>query len=277
MPARRDALQPGLGRIQPAAMGQAPRGFDRQQETLGQPVPPCAERRWPGPAVEAAVELHRAEGCRIAGQPVTGRKPCGVQLRVPVIITPPRRADPDHYRCPSATRPDATLTDLAVKGIAAEPPGRPGGADGPQTSWITDPEGYRIELVQWPAALTASSAPASPKPADRLIRQPLFHRDHDCRVHPRPPARRSLPNLGRAMVTHSHGSAEARVAISITSGSVIDAVSGAERTDRPGMSEEPIATQCCVPSRRILVASSTPAAVAGLRVTWPGGLACRAR
>lgn len=45
---------------------------------------------------------------------------------------------------------DATLADLAVKGIAAEPPGLPGGADGPQTSWITDPDGYRIELVQWP-------------------------------------------------------------------------------------------------------------------------------
>jgi len=46
---------------------------------------------------------------------------------------------------------DATLTDLAAKGIAAKPPGLPGGADGPQTSWITDPDGYRIELVQWPA------------------------------------------------------------------------------------------------------------------------------
>ena len=46
---------------------------------------------------------------------------------------------------------DATLTDLAAKGIAAEPPGRPGGADGPQASWITDPDGDRIELVRWPA------------------------------------------------------------------------------------------------------------------------------
>ena len=45
----------------------------------------------------------------------------------------------------------ATLTDLAAQGIAAGPPARPGGADGPQTSWITDPDGYRIELVQWPA------------------------------------------------------------------------------------------------------------------------------
>jgi lactoylglutathione lyase len=46
---------------------------------------------------------------------------------------------------------DATLAGLAAKGIAAEPPVLPGGADGPRTSWITDPDGYRIELVQWPA------------------------------------------------------------------------------------------------------------------------------
>jgi lactoylglutathione lyase len=46
---------------------------------------------------------------------------------------------------------DAALAGLAAKGIAAEPPGLPGGAGGPRTSWITDPDGYRIELVQWPA------------------------------------------------------------------------------------------------------------------------------
>jgi lactoylglutathione lyase len=46
---------------------------------------------------------------------------------------------------------DATLAGLASQGITAEPPELPGGPDGPQTSWITDPDGYRIELVQWPA------------------------------------------------------------------------------------------------------------------------------
>jgi len=49
---------------------------------------------------------------------------------------------------------DAALADLAAKGIAAEPPGLPGGLDGARTSWITDPDGYRIELVQWPAGHT---------------------------------------------------------------------------------------------------------------------------
>jgi lactoylglutathione lyase len=46
---------------------------------------------------------------------------------------------------------DAALAGLAANGIAAEPPGLPGGAGGPRTSWITDPDGYRIELVRWPA------------------------------------------------------------------------------------------------------------------------------
>jgi len=45
---------------------------------------------------------------------------------------------------------DAALADLDAKGMAPGPPELPGGADGPRTSWITDPDGYRIELVQWP-------------------------------------------------------------------------------------------------------------------------------
>jgi len=45
---------------------------------------------------------------------------------------------------------DTAIADLAANGITAEPAGLPGGAGGPRTSWITDPDGYRIELVQWP-------------------------------------------------------------------------------------------------------------------------------
>jgi lactoylglutathione lyase len=26
----------------------------------------------------------------------------------------------------------------------------PAGVDGPRTAWLSDPDGYRIELVQWP-------------------------------------------------------------------------------------------------------------------------------
>lgn len=43
---------------------------------------------------------------------------------------------------------DAAIADLAVKGVVAEPPADLG--SGLRTSWLTDPDGYRIELVQWP-------------------------------------------------------------------------------------------------------------------------------
>ena len=45
---------------------------------------------------------------------------------------------------------DATLTALASNGITFDEPQRPGGADGPTTSFVRDPDGYRIELVEWP-------------------------------------------------------------------------------------------------------------------------------
>ncbi|MFI6943782.1 VOC family protein [Streptomyces sp. NPDC050418] len=45
----------------------------------------------------------------------------------------------------------AALERLTAAGLEPEPVQYPGGPDGPQTSWLTDPDGYRIELVQWPA------------------------------------------------------------------------------------------------------------------------------
>lgn len=48
---------------------------------------------------------------------------------------------------------DATIADLGARGVPAEAPAEPG--TGPRTSWLTDPDGYRIELVQWPAGHAA--------------------------------------------------------------------------------------------------------------------------
>ena len=45
---------------------------------------------------------------------------------------------------------DATRADLAAKGIEPEAIEHPGGSGGPRTCWITDPDGYRIEVLQWP-------------------------------------------------------------------------------------------------------------------------------
>lgn len=45
----------------------------------------------------------------------------------------------------------ATVADLTEAGLEPGPVDLPGGPHGPHTSWVTDPDGYRIELVQWPA------------------------------------------------------------------------------------------------------------------------------
>lgn len=44
----------------------------------------------------------------------------------------------------------AVIAALSRAGIRPGPVERPGGADGPHVSWLTDPDGYRIELVEWP-------------------------------------------------------------------------------------------------------------------------------
>ncbi|WP_328539747.1 VOC family protein [Streptomyces sp. NBC_00344] len=43
------------------------------------------------------------------------------------------------------------LETLAGSGLEPEPVQYPGGPHGPKTSWLTDPDGYRIELVEWPS------------------------------------------------------------------------------------------------------------------------------
>ncbi len=43
-----------------------------------------------------------------------------------------------------------TVAQLEAAGIAVEPPASPDGSDDFLTAWITDPDGRRIELVQWP-------------------------------------------------------------------------------------------------------------------------------
>ncbi|WP_327003695.1 VOC family protein [Dactylosporangium sp. NBC_01737] len=52
----------------------------------------------------------------------------------------------------------ATIAGLATRGVEAEPPADLG--PGMRSSWLTDPGGYRIELVQWPpghpAGMTAA-------------------------------------------------------------------------------------------------------------------------
>lgn len=44
----------------------------------------------------------------------------------------------------------ATVARLSANAIEAGAPSSPDGSDDFWTAWLTDPDGYRIELVQWP-------------------------------------------------------------------------------------------------------------------------------
>ena len=44
----------------------------------------------------------------------------------------------------------ATIEALSQVGLQPGSEQHPAGPHGPRTSWLTDPDGYRIELVQWP-------------------------------------------------------------------------------------------------------------------------------
>ncbi|MDQ6851082.1 MAG: VOC family protein [Actinomycetota bacterium] len=45
---------------------------------------------------------------------------------------------------------DRTVAQLAGRGIKTEAPTSPDGSDTLWTAWVTDPDGFRLELVQWP-------------------------------------------------------------------------------------------------------------------------------
>jgi catechol 2,3-dioxygenase-like lactoylglutathione lyase family enzyme/predicted ester cyclase len=73
----------------------------------------------------------------------------------------------------------AMVARLAGQGVRAEAPSSPDGSDDFWTAWVTDPDGYRIELVQWlaghRAGMTrsdfADAAQPMPIPAPRTPRQ----------------------------------------------------------------------------------------------------------
>ena len=54
----------------------------------------------------------------------------------------------------------ATVAHLAAQGVPVEEPTSPDGTDDFWTAWLTDPDGYRIELVQWPAGHPAGMTPS---------------------------------------------------------------------------------------------------------------------
>ena len=45
---------------------------------------------------------------------------------------------------------ETTISQLAAHGVDADVPSAPDGSDDIRTTWVIDPDGNRIELVQWP-------------------------------------------------------------------------------------------------------------------------------
>jgi lactoylglutathione lyase len=64
----------------------------------------------------------------------------------------------------------STLESLSRAGLQPGPTEHPGGPAGPKTSWLKDPDGYRLELVQWPPGhshgITAADFATSGQVAD---------------------------------------------------------------------------------------------------------------
>lgn len=54
----------------------------------------------------------------------------------------------------------AAVADLAARGIEADHVAAATDADEPSTAWVTDPDGNRIELVQWPVGHPAGLSAA---------------------------------------------------------------------------------------------------------------------
>jgi lactoylglutathione lyase len=62
----------------------------------------------------------------------------------------------------------ATVAGLARRGVQVQEPSSPDGSEDFLTAWVEDPDGYRIELVQWPPGHPAgmTGADLAPEPAD---------------------------------------------------------------------------------------------------------------
>jgi lactoylglutathione lyase len=81
------------------------------------------------------------------------------------LVHDPAHSDGDIGRGPShfviqVESMDAAVAELAAGNVEAEVPTSPDGTDDFRTTWIVDPDGNRIELVQWPqghaAGMTAT-------------------------------------------------------------------------------------------------------------------------
>ena len=108
--------------------------------------------------LERSLAFYRAVGYEVVGEvPETGLGHL-TMLKLPGDELVSRPGDDATARGPGLSHfviavdsMATTLATLAAHGIDADAPSSPDGGDDFLTTWITDPDGNRIELVQWPA------------------------------------------------------------------------------------------------------------------------------
>ncbi|MFE7462557.1 VOC family protein [Streptomyces sp. NPDC057499] len=81
---------------------------------------------------DSVAAWHRDQADRFTELYPQGRRPSLAHLRIAVDTLAP------------------TLERLTAAGLEPGPVQYSGAPRGPKTSWLTDPDGYRIELVEWP-------------------------------------------------------------------------------------------------------------------------------
>lgn len=121
---------------------------------------------------ERSLQFYRAVGYEVVGS--VAETPLGqlTMLKLPddefvtiELVHDPSQRDVRSHRGLShfAINVDSvaiTIRALAAKGIDADTPTSPDGSDDFLTSSIVDPDGNRIELVQWPAGHAAGMTAA---------------------------------------------------------------------------------------------------------------------
>jgi lactoylglutathione lyase len=112
--------------------------------------------------LERSLEFYRAVGYEIVGR--VSASPLGelVMLKLPgdefvsiELVHDAARRAPDHdtrlsHFVIKVEAIDATISQLAARGVTAEKPVSPDDSNDFWTCMLVDPDGNRIELVQWP-------------------------------------------------------------------------------------------------------------------------------
>lgn len=108
---------------------------------------------------ERSLAFYRALGYQVVGEvPESGighltmlKLPGDEFVTIELVHRPGgEAAGPSHFVI-AVESMAATVADLAAHGVETAAPTSPDGSEDFLTTWVGDPDGNRIELVQWPA------------------------------------------------------------------------------------------------------------------------------